>query len=195
MHQKRNVVENIISICFKFTSFSKDNVNARKDLAALCNHHSLEPKTNAKGNLKRPQPPYCLKPVERKEILMWLKKLKFSDCYASNIKRADNVSTGKLNGLNSHDYHIIIKRLIPIMFRGYFDADLWKIFAELSYFYRLGTTRASSRWPECGRRGRRLEWPNKRLLRNRRSERPSRRHPRSRRLRMRLMTSHRSPTG
>jgi hypothetical protein len=22
------------------------------------------------------------------------------------------------------------------MFRGYFDADLWEIFAELSYFYR-----------------------------------------------------------
>jgi hypothetical protein len=22
------------------------------------------------------------------------------------------------------------------MFRGYFDADLWKIFAKLSYFYR-----------------------------------------------------------
>jgi hypothetical protein len=25
---------------------------------------------------------------------------------------------------------------MPIMFRGYFNADLWKIFDELSYFYR-----------------------------------------------------------
>jgi hypothetical protein len=24
---------------------------------------------------------------------------------------------------------------MPIMFRGYFDDDLWKIFTELSYFY------------------------------------------------------------
>jgi hypothetical protein len=25
---------------------------------------------------------------------------------------------------------------MPVMFCGYFDADLWKIFVELSYFYR-----------------------------------------------------------
>jgi hypothetical protein len=69
MHQERNVVESIISMCFDVTSFSKNNINARKDLAALCNHPSLEPKINAKGNPKRPRAPYCLKPVERKEIL------------------------------------------------------------------------------------------------------------------------------
>jgi hypothetical protein len=61
--------------------------------------------------------------------------LKFSDYYASNIKQAVNVSTGKLNRLKSHEYHIIIERLMSVMFRGYFDADLWKIFTELSYFY------------------------------------------------------------
>jgi hypothetical protein len=38
--------------------------------------------------------------------------------------------------LKSHDYHIIIERLMSVMFRGYFDVDLWKIFTELSYFYR-----------------------------------------------------------
>jgi hypothetical protein len=31
-------------MCFDITGFSKDNVNVRKDLAALCNHPSLEPK-------------------------------------------------------------------------------------------------------------------------------------------------------
>jgi hypothetical protein len=25
---------------------------------------------------------------------------------------------------------------MPVMLRGYFDADLWKIFIELNYFYR-----------------------------------------------------------
>jgi hypothetical protein len=65
-------VESIISMCFDVTDFSKDNVNARKDLATLCNRPSLEPKSNAKGNLKRPLTPYCLKPTERKEILRWL---------------------------------------------------------------------------------------------------------------------------
>jgi hypothetical protein len=25
---------------------------------------------------------------------------------------------------------------MPVMFHGYFDVDLWKIFTELNYFYR-----------------------------------------------------------
>jgi hypothetical protein len=136
MHQEHNIAESIISMCFDVTGFSKDNVNARKDLAALCNHPSLEPKINATENLKRPRALYCLKLSERKEILRWLKKLKFLDRYASNIKWPVNVSTDKLNGLKSDDYHIIIERLMLVMFCGYFDADLWKIFTELSYFYR-----------------------------------------------------------
>jgi hypothetical protein len=69
MRQEHNIAESIINMCFDITSFSKDNVNARKDLAALCNRHSLEPKINAKGNMKRPHAPYYLKPAERKEML------------------------------------------------------------------------------------------------------------------------------
>jgi hypothetical protein len=128
MHQEHNVAKSIISMCFNVTSFSKDNINARRDLATLYNHPSLKAKRNAKGNLTRPCAPYCLKPAKRKEILRWLKKLKFSDRYASNIKRAINISTGKLNGAKCHDYHIIIERLIMVMFCGHFNADLWKIF-------------------------------------------------------------------
>jgi hypothetical protein len=67
MHQERNVVESIMSMCCDVTSFSKDNINARKDLAALYNDPSLEPKRNAKENLKRPRAPYCLKPVKKRD--------------------------------------------------------------------------------------------------------------------------------
>jgi hypothetical protein len=52
MHRERNIVESIINMCFDVTGLSKDNVNARKDLADLCNRPSMEPKINAKGNLK-----------------------------------------------------------------------------------------------------------------------------------------------
>jgi hypothetical protein len=85
MHQERNITESIISMCFDVTR-QKDNVNVRKDIADLCNHPLMEPKVNAKGNLNRTRAPYCLKLAERKEILRWLKKLKFLDHYASNTK-------------------------------------------------------------------------------------------------------------
>jgi hypothetical protein len=55
---------------------------------------------------------------------------------ATGLKRSMNMATKKLIGLKSHDYHIIIERLLPIMFRGYFDDAVWTVLTELSYFYR-----------------------------------------------------------
>jgi hypothetical protein len=75
-----------MSICLDVTGFMKDNVNARKDLAALYDRPSTEAKPNARGNLKRPKAPYCLKPTEWKEVLRWLKTLMIPDHYAANIK-------------------------------------------------------------------------------------------------------------
>jgi hypothetical protein len=75
-----------MNMCLDVTGFTKDNVNARKDLAALCDHPSLEAKPNSRGKLSRSNAPYSLKPTERKEVLRWLKTLKFPDHYATNIK-------------------------------------------------------------------------------------------------------------
>jgi hypothetical protein len=122
-------------MCLDVTNFTKDNMNVRKDLDALCDRPSLEAKSNVRGELRRLKVPYCLKPIERKYVLRWLKTLKFPDRYAANIKQAVNIGTDKLNRLKSHDYHIFIERLMSVMFCGYFKADLWKMFAELDYFY------------------------------------------------------------
>jgi hypothetical protein len=47
-----------------------------------------------------------------------------------------NMMTGKLIGLKSHDYHIIMERFMPVMFQGYFNDVVWMVLVELSYFYR-----------------------------------------------------------
>jgi hypothetical protein len=54
--------------------------------------------------------------------------------YAANLRRSVKMATGKLIGLKSHDYHIIIERFLTVMFQGYFDDAM--VLAELSYFYR-----------------------------------------------------------
>ncbi|WVZ58498.1 hypothetical protein U9M48_008769 [Paspalum notatum var. saurae] len=105
------------------------NISAKKDLVEICDRPYLEIQINSNGMESRPRAPYYLKPEDRKQILKWLQTL-------NQYKRAVNVSTGKLNGLKSHDYHIFMERLLPVMFRGYFDDELWKLFAELSNFYR-----------------------------------------------------------
>jgi hypothetical protein len=73
-------------MCLDVIGFKKDNVNARKDLAALCDRHLLEAKPNTREKLSRPKTPYYLKLTERKEVLRWLKTLKFPNRFAANIK-------------------------------------------------------------------------------------------------------------
>jgi hypothetical protein len=78
---------------------TKDNIKTQKDLAKLCNHPTLEfAETGGK-----PRASFCLKPQERKEVMRWLKGLKFIDGYTAGLKRYVNVMIEKLTGLKSHD--------------------------------------------------------------------------------------------
>jgi hypothetical protein len=77
-----------------------------------------------------------LKARDRKEVLIWLKNLKFPDGYTVGFRRAINFDTGKLSGVKSHDYHIFMERLLPMMFHEYLYDDVWAALAELSQFYR-----------------------------------------------------------
>jgi hypothetical protein len=48
-----------------------------------------------------------------------------------------NMTTRKLIGLKSQDYHIIMERILPVIFWGYFDNAVQMVLTKLSYFYRL----------------------------------------------------------
>ena len=46
-----------------------------------------------------------------------------------------NLTTMRINGLKSHDYHIWIERLLPVMVRGYLPDHVWLVLAKLSNFF------------------------------------------------------------
>jgi hypothetical protein len=48
-----------------------------------------------------------------------------------------NMTTRKLIGLKSQDYHIIMERILSVIFWGYFDNAVQMVLTKLSYFYRL----------------------------------------------------------
>ena len=58
------------------------------------------------------------------------------DGYAANLRRGVNFTTMRINGPKSHDYHIWIERLLPVMVRGYLPDQIWQVLAELSFFFR-----------------------------------------------------------
>jgi hypothetical protein len=88
------------------------------------------------GENQKPRAPFSLKPKRKKQLMKWLKNLKFPDGYATGFRRSLNLKTSKFSGLKSHDYHIIMERFLPVMFCGFVKKWCLKALVELSYFYR-----------------------------------------------------------
>ena len=136
MHNERNIAEAIWNTCFDIPEKTKDNAKARKDLAEICNRPSQHLKQKSNGKWDRPRAPFCIDKNDKPTILKWFQELKFPDGYAANIKRGVNLTSRKILGLKSHDYHIFMERLLPTAFRGFLPENIWKCLAELSFFYR-----------------------------------------------------------
>jgi hypothetical protein len=47
-----------------------------------------------------------------------------------------NLSTLRVLGMKSHDFHIWIEHILPAMVRGYVPEHVWLTLIELSYFFR-----------------------------------------------------------
>jgi hypothetical protein len=60
MHQERNVAKSIVMTCMNFLEKSKDNKQARIDLATICHRSSLH--LSAHGT--KPQVLFCMKAKE-----------------------------------------------------------------------------------------------------------------------------------
>ena len=72
-----------------------------------------------------------------KEVCRWIKQLRFPDGYVSNITRCVNIEEGKIYGMKSHDCHVFMQRLVPLVFRDMLDKSISGALSELSQFFRV----------------------------------------------------------
>jgi hypothetical protein len=136
MHTEKNVAEALWGTLMK-TKKSKDNPKARVDLAMLCDRPKQEMQPPRGGKKwTRPKADFVLARKHRREVLEWIQTLIFPNGYAGNLRRGVNLSTLRVNGMKSHDYHIWIERLLLAMVRGYVFEHVWLALVKLSYFFR-----------------------------------------------------------
>ena len=55
----------------------------------------------------------------------------------SESKEGRSLGKLKIFGLKSHDWHIWIEWIMPVMLRGFIPEDEWLVLAEMSYFFRV----------------------------------------------------------
>ena len=58
-------------------------------------------------------------PEQRPEIFEWIKEAQYPSGYAGSLKNKVNVEDKKFYGLKTHDCHVLMQRLLPVVIREY----------------------------------------------------------------------------
>ena len=95
----------------------KDSLNARLDLQKMGIQKALHPQKYVANKYYLPPTCYTMGNKEKTMLCNFLKNLKTSDGYASNISQCVNVKQRTIFGLKSHDYDILMEQLLPIAVR------------------------------------------------------------------------------
>jgi len=88
----------------------------------MCSRRHLNLVEKSNDRWDRPRAPFSLTRDQKKDVMRWFMDIKFPDGYAANLRRGVNMDTLNINGMKSHDFHIFIERLLPVMMRGFVSA-------------------------------------------------------------------------
>jgi len=119
MHIEKNVFEQILNTVMNVKDKTKDGLRARKDMSTHCKRRRLAVQVidDGEGSVREVMPPgpYVLTKDQRKKVCKWIRSLKFSYGYASNLGRCVDMRNGVLHNMKSHDCHVFMQQLVPLV--------------------------------------------------------------------------------
>ena len=137
MHIEKNVCDSILGTILDIKDKTKDTAKARADLQKMGIRRKLWIKLNKKtGKHVMPQAGYTVVPNKRSEIFKWLREVKYPSGYAGNIARYIKMGENKIIGLKTHDCHVLLQRLLPVVIRPYLQSDVVDTLVALSNFFQ-----------------------------------------------------------
>lgn len=136
MHVLKNISEAICGTMLGIEGKNKDTDKARNDMEDRGIRKELWLTQRPDGSYVKPRASFSLTPQQKEGFFEFLKSVKYPDGYAANISRSVNVRNGRLTGLKSHDYHVLIQRILPIGMRGFVDKEISTTLFELGSFFQ-----------------------------------------------------------
>ena len=117
MHCEKNVCENIL----KTIMGEKDSAVVRLDMQQMGIRPQLWLSTVGpnQNRLWLPNAPYVLSVADRREFMDTLRSIRTPSRYVSTLHA--RINDGKLRGLKSHDYHILLQQVMPVCLRNIGD--------------------------------------------------------------------------
>ncbi|XP_074326600.1 uncharacterized protein LOC141664542 [Apium graveolens] len=132
MHTEKNVFENIFYTMLNDKNKTKDNLKARHD----CEELGIRRELWTPDGKTMPPAPYALVREQVDKLLGWILTLKLLDGYVSNISRCVNLEKHTIQRMKSHDCHIFMQKLLPIVCRDLLPRQVGDAIIELSNFFQ-----------------------------------------------------------
>jgi hypothetical protein len=115
MHIEKNMFENIFNTVMNMKGKTKDNIKSRMDIALFCHCKHIE-LVYVRSRVAKLKASFILDKNAQLLVYQWLKSLRFPDGHASNISRLVNLEDCRLYRMKSHDYHVLMQTLIPLVY-------------------------------------------------------------------------------
>jgi hypothetical protein len=116
MHIEKNICERILGTLFKLDGKCKNGENAQLDMEHLRIRPDQHPVIKD-DKYTLPSALYELDKDARESLCEFLYGVKMPDGVSSNIRRCVDVKSCKVSGLKTHDYHLILQKLLPLVAR------------------------------------------------------------------------------
>ena len=136
MHIEKNVVDNIIGTLLNLDGKTKNNLKARQDLKDMGIRSELHLEKVGNNQIHMPHACYHMNASEKDAFLQVLKDVKVLDGYSSNISCCIKLKERKISGMKSHDNHILMQQLFPIVIHISLPPEMSRHLIDLSCFFR-----------------------------------------------------------
>jgi len=134
MHLSKNLCVNILGFLGVHGKKSKDTMAARRDMHELTQRKGLEPEKRDKGRHYLNPASYNLSKEEKESMFACLNSIKVPTGYSSNIQGIINVKEKKILNLKSHDCHVLMTQLLPVVLRGVLPENVRLAIVKLCAF-------------------------------------------------------------
>jgi hypothetical protein len=112
----------------------KDTLKARQDLQHMKERENLHPKNVDSGRQYLCPVSYTLSREEKESMFECLNSIKVSSCFSSNVKGIINMLEKKFLNLKSHDCHVLMTQLLPVVLRGILPPNIRLAIVKLCTF-------------------------------------------------------------
>jgi hypothetical protein len=136
MHIEKNICDALLGIILGLDGKNKDTVNARLDLQDMGIRPDLHLQQEDGDSVSMPAAWYALDKEKKLAFCGFLKTIRFPFGYASNLKKCISADGTKVQGLKTHDCHVLLQRILPVGLRGLVHKDIYEAVAELGKFFR-----------------------------------------------------------